>query len=163
MGNESKFKNYFTTLLLTHPVLRILQYTMNEFLAFLFGTSNNTPTYSKDSYRSTSLPILMCHCFTMWPSFSRSCIMIVIILRFDEISSSVVYVQGTSINDVPRFLDFFDLPNYLRPISSQVFGKRYLFSDVPFCLSYLPYDKKSSCMMANYSKFRILFHIHFCQ
>ena len=37
-------------------------------------------------------------------------------------------VKGTSINDVPRFLAFFDLLTYLRPISSLLEKAAYLMT-----------------------------------
>ena len=38
--------------------------------------------------------------------------------------------KGTSINDVPRFLAFFDLPTYLRPISSLLEKAAYLMTSL---------------------------------
>ena len=52
-------------------------------------------------------------------------------------------------NDVPLFLAFFNLPTY--PSHFVLFGKRYLFNDVP---PTYPMTKKLSCM-ANYLKFSI--------
>ena len=46
--------------------------------------------------------------------------------------------KGTSINDVPRFLAFFDLPTYLPMSHLVLLGKSCLFDDVLFCLTYPP-------------------------
>ena len=48
--------------------------------------------------------------------------------------------KGTSINDVPRFLAFFDLPTYLPTSLFVPFRKSCPFNDVPFCLTYLPHN-----------------------
>ena len=58
--------------------------------------------------------------------------------------------KGRSINDVPRFLAFFDLPmSHLVP-----FGKSCLFNDVFFCLTYPP-KFFFWCSNSNYSNLRV--------